>query len=266
VTATLFERDGDRYVPTGLAQGPWALGFLHGGPVCGLAAHAAEALRPDPAFVAARLVVDLHRPVPLVPLEVAAKTETASRRIALVHVSIRAEGREVSRASALFLRRAEAPERPAVGRAAAPPTGPEGLETTSLIPRDGFGFVPPGFHREVELRHVPGRPTDRPAAWIRLPMGLIDAAPASPFARAAALSDLGNAIAALAPRKGPQASYINPDTTLYLEREPLSDWIALDLDGLSETEGVGLANVALHDTRGPIGRVLSARIFNPVAR
>ena len=86
------------------------------------------------------------------------------------------------------------------------------------------------------------------------------------FARAAALSDLGNAIAALAPRKGPQASYINPDTTLYLEREPLSDWIALDLDGLSETEGVGLANVALHDTRGPIGRVLSARIFNPVAR
>ena len=90
MTATLFERAGDRYLPTGLAQGPWGHGFLHGGPVCGLAAHAAEALRPAPAFVAARLVVDLHRPVPASPLEVVATTETASRRIALVHVSIRA--------------------------------------------------------------------------------------------------------------------------------------------------------------------------------
>jgi hypothetical protein len=264
VTGTLFERDRDTYLPTGLALGPWAPGLLHGGPVCGLAAHAAEALRPDAAFVAARLVVDLHHPVPLAPLEVIGTTETASRRIALVHVSIRAEGREVTGASALFLRRAEAPGRPAIGRAAARPTGPDGLETTSLIPREGFDFVPPGFHREVELRHVPGLPAGQPAAWIRLPMDLVDAAPTSPFVRAATLCDLGNAVAALAPRKGPHAAYINPDTTLYLEREPASDWIAFQLEGLSETEGVGLSNVALYDTRGPIGRVLSARVFNPV--
>jgi hypothetical protein len=266
VTPTLFERDGERYHPTGLAEGPWARGFLHGGPVCGLAAHAAESLRPDTRFVAARLVVDLLRPVPLQPLEVLAAVETRSKRMAFVGVSIRADGREVTRASALFLHRSEAPGRPPLGRAPTALTGPEGLETTALIPREAFDLVPPGFHREVELRRLPGRPAEHPAAWLRLPMGLVDGAPPGPFARAATLSDLGNAIEAIASLERPRLPYINPETTLHLEREPEGEWIALDLEHASETMGIGVVTVGLHDTRGPVGRTLSARIFNPRAR
>jgi hypothetical protein len=265
---TLFERrDASSYVPTELAHGPWAKGFLHGGPVCGLAAYAAEALRPSDEFIAARLAVDLHRPVPMAPLEVVATEQAASRRLRLVSVAIRAEGREVTRASALFTRRSEAPVRAPRRRRATALAGPDGLETTTLIPPGQFDF-PPGFHREVELRWLPSDPPSPRVAWLRMPMGLVDGERPSPFVHAATLCDLGNAIATVAmlDAGAPPASYINPDATLYLEREPRGDWIALELDTVSETDGVGLANVVLHDGAGPFGRTISLRLFNPVRR
>jgi len=266
--ASLFERDGSAYVPTELAHGPWARGFLHGGPVCGLAAYAAETLKPGVEFVAARLVVDLHRPVPMAPLELVATRERASRRLALVNVAILADGREVSRASALFVRRSEAPPQAPAGRALAALAAAEDQEPRTLVSREVIGLIPPGFHCEVELRWAPKQHAEARAAWLRMPMAFVDDETASPFVRSATLSDLGNAIATMARRAdgAPPVSYINPDVTLYLEREPRGEWIGLELDTLSETDGVGLAHVVLHDGDGPFGRALSARLFNPIER
>ena len=267
----LFEVRGGTYHPTELAHGPWAVGFLHGGPVCGLAAHAAQSLRPDDGFAAARLTVDLHRPVPASPLEVEVREQRRSRRLALVGVSIRAGGTEVTRASALFVRRADAPEQPAAGRAATPLYGPEGLETVSMIPREALEHIPPGFHREVEVRYVPtaaGAPVATRSAWMRVPMSVVAGVTTNGFVRTATLCDLGNAIAAMAPRPGSPrpASYINPDTTLYLEREPEDEWIGLELERASESGGIGLSHVAMRDSQGVFAHTLSARVWNPTER
>jgi len=264
----LFQRRGDRYTPTELAHGPWARDFLHGGPVCGLAAHAAQQRQPDPDFQPARLVVDLHRAVPAAPLEVDAACDRSTRRMTLTSVSIRAAGREVTRASALFLKRSEAPPGPALGRSIPKLAGPEGLETTPMIPREAHHLVPPGFHRHVELRWAPRAEGEPAAGWFRMPMPLLADEPTSPFVRAATLSDLGNAISGLARRaaQAAAAAYINPDTTLYLQRDPQDEWIGLELDTVGETAGVGLSHVRLHDAEGAFGHTLSARLFNPIER
>src|SRR4051812_45126700 len=67
--AALFEPDGERIVPTGLARGPWDPGALHGGPVAALVGRAAEAHEGDGSGRGAaqrvvRLTVDLVRPCP----------------------------------------------------------------------------------------------------------------------------------------------------------------------------------------------------------
>jgi hypothetical protein len=268
VTAPLFRQDGDLYTPTDLAHGPWARGFLHGGPVCGLAAHAAEQAQPQPDLRPARLVVDIHRAVPAEPLEVSSVCERSARRMALVNVTVRASGREVTRASALFLKPTDATPNPPTGRVISRLEGPAGLPTTPMIPPEAVDLVPPGFHRHVEVRWAPRDEMEPPAAWFRMPMPLLTESPTSPFVRAATLSDLGNAVAGLARRAAKQDSiaYINPDTTLYLHRVPQGEWLGLELDTAGEADGIGLSHIRLHDSEGPFGHTLSARLFNPITR
>lgn len=274
----LFSRErgvpgGDVYTPSELAHGPWMLGTLHGGPVCGLVAHAAEQLRPAAEFIPARIVVDMHRPVPMAPITVRAKLERQSRRMALVSVELYAKDKsggekEVTRGSVLFALSSDAPEHEAAGRSRPMPPGPADLETTAIVPKGVALQFPPGFHREAEVRWIEGPGTPTPLGWMRMPMPLIEGEATSPLERIATISDLGNAIASVTQRRGgmPSAPYINPDTTLYLEREAQGEWIGLALDRLSETRGVGVSEVELFDESGSIGRMLSARIYNPIAR
>src|SRR5262249_45287661 len=55
----LFVRDGDHYVPTELARGPWDPNALHGGAPSALFAHACEHHDPSSADFLARLTVEL---------------------------------------------------------------------------------------------------------------------------------------------------------------------------------------------------------------
>jgi hypothetical protein len=124
--------------------------------------------------------------------------------------------------------------------------------------------IPPGFHKEVEFRWVQGPGTDSPQAWVRMPMPLVEGEPLTPFERTATLSDLGNALASVTRRRGNPTppTYINPETTLYLTREAKGEWLCLTLDSISETQGIGLAEIQIHDHQGPLGRTLSTRIAN----
>lgn len=263
--SALFDRDGDLFVPTSLSGSPWREGFLHGGPVCGLAAHAAARRGAGGDRVPSRLCVDLHSPVPMSPLRVRAAVARESRRIALVEVSIEAEQREVARATALFLAATDTAEHEPAGRPLEPPHGPGGLVSTTVVPPAVAARFPPGFHREAEVRWASPPGSAAPAAWIRMPMPLISTETLTAFEHVATISDLANAIASVTQRSGRHSAvaYINPETTLYLTREPEGEWIGLSLDSLAEDRGVGLAEVALFDTHGVLGRVMSARLANP---
>jgi hypothetical protein len=50
--------------------------------------------------------------------------------------------------------------------------------------------------------------------------------------------------------------FINVDLTVHLHRLPAGDWVCLDAVTTPEPTGIGLADTALRDERGPIGRAL----------
>jgi acyl-CoA thioesterase len=268
VADAVFRRDGDHFVPTRHAAGPWSTEVLHGGPPSALLARAIERAQPDPELQVVRLTVDLFRAVPLAPLEVHAEPIRAGRRIVAMRSSLLADGVEVARAHALLLRRL-AP--PAAHGAIAPPPGPDGIETTPLQRRPGgvppeIERMPGGFHTLVQARWVTSADAEAPASvWIRIPLPIVEGEEITPLQRAAATSDFGNALANFMPRdpstSGP-TSMINTDVTLYLLHPPAGEWLCLRVDSSLSDGGIGLVELSQFDERGRYGHSVQARLAN----
>lgn len=263
----IFTRDGDSYVPTRHAKSPWSPDGLHGGPPAGLLAYAIERFVDDREMQLSRLTVDLFRMVPAVPLRTKVEAVRSGRRVVGVDAALIAEGVEVVRATALLLRRSEAP---VGGGVYPPPPGPEGYTSQPGISR--FPRIPPpgaplerpnllGFHTSVETRWVSPPDTLPPTTWVRIPMPFIEGEETTPMTRAAALADFGNALGGLA-GVGRNLSYINADINLHLIREPVGEWVCVQIDHRDETAGVGLVESIWYDERGRYGRVTESRLAN----
>lgn len=269
----LYIQNQQRFSSTDATGSPWAEGNQHGGPPLGLLAHLArEALGSDgEPFRPARLTVDLFRPVPRSPLASAAQVVRTGRRLALTEATLSGDDGAVARASALFLSREAGTAR--IGRThgsadGARPPGPEGLETTGLLPETFRGGVPFGFHLVVEVRWT--RWQERPAAWLRTPLELIAGRSSSPFERLAIVSDFANAVANLSRRQSaspapPPIAFINVDTTLYLLREPVGEWFCLSAGDSLAWDGVANQRVAVFDAEGELGTVQQAALQQPRA-
>jgi hypothetical protein len=83
---------------------------------------------------------------------------------------------------------------------------------------------------------------------------LVAGAQASPLQRGLIAADSGNAVSAALDWSS--YLFINVDLTVHLHRMPAGEWVCLDAVTTPEPSGIGLADAALHDQRGPIGRAL----------
>jgi hypothetical protein len=83
----------------------------------------------------------------------------------------------------------------------------------------------------------------------------------SPLQRLAAAGDFGNGISATL--SWYEYLYINPDLTLYIEREPVGEWICLDSETRISAGGIGVAESVLYDVRGRVGRATQALLVAP---
>lgn len=263
----IFTRDGDAFVPTEYAKSPWSPDGLHGGPPAGLLAYAIERFIDDREMQISRLTVDLFRMVPDAPLQTKVEVVRGGRRVVGVNAALLADGAEVVRASALLLRRSEAP---VGGGVYPPPPGPEGYQSQPGISR--FPYVAPpnaprerphlrGFHSSVESRWVSAPNAQPPTTWVRIPVPFIEGEETTPITRIAALSDFGNAIGNLT-GAGKNLSYINADINLNLIREPVGEWLCIEVDHRDESAGVGLVESIWYDERGRFGRVTQSRLAN----
>jgi len=248
VSDAIFRRDGDLFVPTGHARGPWDPGQQHGGAPSALMVCAMEALAPE--FRLARLTVEFLGTVPLAPLRVAAEVWRPGRRMQLVRSTLALEdGREVARAGAVLLHRQRLDGLPP--DTAGPPLaqGPaDGREERWWAEDDADAF-----HRSgMEMRWVEGSWERGPGTvWFRLRHPVVDGEDPSPAMRAAAAADFGNGVSQVLPWD--RWLFINTDLTVQLHRPPEGDWVALDARTIVQPGGVGLAASTLHDERGPIG-------------
>ncbi len=248
MTEPIFHRDGDTFVPTAHAVGPWDPGQLHGGAPGALIAQALVV----PGFQVARITFDFLGPVTADPLTIAVETVKPGRRAQLAEAELSAGGRLVLRARVLRLRRDTVDLADATQEPEAPPRPPAEARPS---PFPGAGEGEKGFHTTgMEIRFLPGGDYGRgPArAWFRLARPLIDDEAPSPLARVLAASDFGNGISRIVDFD--RFLFINADLTVHLHREPAGEWVLLDARTRLEGEtGAGLASSVLSDERGPIG-------------
>ncbi len=254
--AALFTPDGEAWVPTELSRGPWDPGALHGGAVAALMCRALERLAaPAPARLA-RLTVELLRPVPLEPLSLSTSTPRPGRKVSLVEAKLQrvSDGSPLALARGLRIRTDEV-DFPDPGDEQRPGSPDEFTWTMPDQPDAPIAYHSHGTeHRFLHGEFgVPGPVFD----WIRLRVPVVPGEEPSPWQRAAAAADFGNGVSALVPFDG-ASLFINPDLTIHLWREPVGEWVGLDAATRTSPTGIGLAESALWDAEGRIGRSLQS--------
>jgi hypothetical protein len=255
----VFVQDGDgRFTATELGQGPWAPGALHGGAPAALLVHvlAAHAPEPDPGLRLARITYDFVRPVPIGELNVTVDVVRPGRRVSVLDATLSDSHRtEVTRARALLVSPSELGDPP---DAPPPFAGPDaGAASDWLIGSRTFAG------EALEIRFVEGR-FRRPGpatAWFRLRHPLVAGEPIAPLERLAAAADFGNGIASVLSWE--EHVFINPDLTVYIEREPVGEWVAVQAEMRVDRGSVASAEGVLWDERGRIGRATQSLLVGP---
>lgn len=246
--------DGDRFVPTELTRGPWDPNAMHGGAPGALLARAVERFEPGTAAHVARLTIDLLRPVPLAPVEIRARMLRPGKKVQIVEASVIAGETEVVRMTALRLREAELvlPKLPDDDRLEPGPQGGQHYEDTG----------PLDFGHAVDMSHARGSfETRGPAATTRDSGEVASPATTGTLRRNQTAADFGNGISA--PLDWNEGwTFINPDLTVYLHRLPEGEWIGVDAVTWPESRGIAVAEAALHDERGRVGRSVQSLLLD----
>jgi acyl-coenzyme A thioesterase PaaI-like protein len=264
--ASIFIAEGERFVPTEQARGPWDPRALHGGAPGALIASAFERMLADPRSVGGelrigRLSFEFLRPIPLAPLTLDTHLVRPGRRVQELAAELLAGDQPIVRASALCVTAVP-------GEAASmAPDSSRDLGAALAPPSDGapIRFALDGGKdasfagTAMEMRWLsdpkelgPGR------VWMRLRHPLLPGEPLSSLARLVATADFGNGVSAALPFD--RFVFINADLTIHLQRAPRGEWIGLDARTLLLDGGAATAESVLHDELGPLGRAFQTLV------
>src|SRR4051812_20577816 len=218
-----------------------------------------------------RVTFEILHAVPVGELRASVRIIRQGRSVELLEASLEANGREVVRANAWRVLRADGPRTPAN------PEPPLPLpEAEAPMPAQ----LESGYLRAVEWRPVRGgfREPGPAAAWTRLrgpgvggrpgrgasrdpgPAGagprlrvpVVEGEQPSGLERLLAVADSGNGISGVLDMS--EWWFINPELTVHIEREPRGEWILLDAATSIRPGGAGLATSVLSDLDGPVAR------------
>lgn len=249
--ASFFHPDGDAFVATDLTRGPWDPGFQHAGPPAALLGRAVEQAAGGADKRVGRITFEILRPVPVTRLAVSAEVVRPGRNVDLV------EARLTDADGAVMLARAWRIREGGVDVPAEDGEAPPGPEQGRAEP---FFDVPhldeAGYHTGMEVSFLSGafREPGPATVWMRMRRPLLPDEVPSPLTRVLIAADSGNGVSGrLDPRR---VLFINTDLTVHLLRMPVGEWVCLDASTALDASTVGLAQSALFDTGGAIGRSL----------
>jgi acyl-coenzyme A thioesterase PaaI-like protein len=257
---SFFVAEGDGYVPTPLARGPWGAS-LAGNYIGGLLGRAVENDVDDVDLQPARLTVDLLRPVALQPVQVRASTVRDGRRLRLVDAVMTQNDVMVARASALFLRRSEH----ATDKVWTTPVTMPPIPAEPDVVADGLPMLLHAYGRDpvagrVDVGIDAWSHDGQKFAWVRETKLLVDDEPLSPFTRAVVAADITSSLSHCG-TDGLQ--FINADYTVTLSRLPDGVYIGLAAVTHYDHAGVATGVASLFDGRGPIGSGIALALANP---
>jgi hypothetical protein len=255
---SLFAIDGEMIVPTEHSRGPWDPKSCHGGPLSALMVHATEHVDGDAAtWQTTRVTVELLRPVPVLePMVVRATVDRPGRAVSLVSATATSpDGVDLVRALVLRIRRDAVPITDEHVPEPIPfPVG-SGARGGPTWADESFT----AFHKDsVELRFADGAwEVPGPVmVWGQLLVPLFEGEEPSPAQRWCALGDFGNGISA--ELDATTTMFINPDLTIHLLRPPEGAWVGLASRSFYGDQGAGVAESALYDERGRVGRAVQS--------
>ncbi len=235
-----------------LTRGPWHPQQQHAGPPIALVCQELErAAQPHGLLHLARLTANLLRPVPIADIEVRVQEDYVGRNAGHFSALVLAGGKELIRATALFQREGE------VALPASLPGHPLPMAPqppgASPVQRFPFAHDALGYPDLIESRLAAGTMFQGPSAvWFRLQHPLTDGQAPSPYQRVAVAADSGNGISAVLDLS--TYLFVNSDLSINLLRRPVGEWICLDAKTYLSSHGGGLAESALYDEQGLIGR------------
>jgi Thioesterase-like superfamily len=257
--AALYIPDGKLYLPTHYSQGPWDPGAQFGGSPAALLATLIDTTPSLVPMQLARLTTDLMRPTPLTPLTAEVRIVREGKKIQVVAGSLYADGLEVTRATALRIRRAtvEAEDLPD-GRFPNPlPTAPLPVEDDLFSRPD-----PPGSRLAIEYLFEGSGGYYRHPGWMRLRIDVIAGERPRPVARLAYVSDTASGVGH---ERSVPVSWINADVAINVVREPTGEWLSLDGRSWLGRTGSGQVQATISDTEGIVSTVSMVRLVDPPA-
>lgn len=261
IEAAYIARDDGSLQSLELTRGPWDPRHQHAGPPSAVLARAIQAAAAGHGLDhLARLTVNLLRPVPIADLAVQVQEDYVGRNAGHFSARLLADGRECARVTALAMRRIDAPV-PA-GTAGHPlprPPRPPGMCPVAHMPvfREQLGY-----DDLVEIRVVSGELFAGPTcAWFRLRHPLVLGEAPDPCQTVAVAADSGNGISAVLDFE--RYIFVNSDLTINLLRPPQGQWICLDARTSFGDTGSGLAESALYDEQGLVGRATQSLVMRP---
>lgn len=244
--------DTRTYRSSALTRGPWHHEHQHAGPPIALVCRAIEQAAHEHGLThIARLTANLLRPIPIDDLIVEVMTDYVGRNAGHFSAHLMAGHKDVARFTALAQRelRLDIPDGLAGHPLPQAPLPPE-ASPEAQFPWDRRHH---GYADLVETRAARGRIWDGPCAvWFRMRRPLLDDEPTSPYQRVAVAADSGNGISAILDVE--RFSFVNSDLTINLLRRPVGEWVCLDARTQFGPDGGGLAESALYDADGLIGR------------
>ncbi len=256
--------DARSYRSSELTRGPWHPEHQHAGPPIALVCRALEqAAREHGLSHIARLTANIVRPVPISDLVVEVMTDYVGRNAGHFSAHIMAGSKDVGRFTALAQRetRVELPEALPGHPLPGPPLLPEECPVNDFP----FRSARLGYADLVETRTAKGEMWNGPCSiWFRLRHPLLKDESPSGYQRVAVAADSGNGISAILDFK--RYSFVNSDLSINLLRRPVGEWICLEARTWLGPNGGGLAESALYDIEGLIGRAtqsLAIRCVQP---
>jgi hypothetical protein len=244
--------DGRLFHASELTRGPWDPAHQHAGPPSALVCRAIARAAAEHGFGhLGRLTGNLIRPVPIGACSVEVTSDYVGRNAGHYSARLLAEGKEVARFTALMQREDDVPVpagTPGHPLPQAPRPPHESPECRMPFTRRHVGYTDLIENRLAEGRFFQG-PS---AAWFRLRHPLVAGEAPSPYERVAVAADSGNGISASLDFG--RYTFINCDLTINLLRAPVGEWICLQAHTALGGNSCGLAESALYDEAGLIGR------------
>lgn len=261
VQAAYVDRGDGMLEALELTRGPWDPRHQHAGPPSAAITRALEAAAASHGLDhLARLTVNLLRPVPLGEMLIRVQEDYIGRNAGHFSVQLLSGGRECARATALAMRSVDAPV-PA-GTSGHPLPGPPRPPGQCPVAHMPVFENTIGYDDLVEIRVVEGELFNGPtSAWFRMRHPLVIGETPSPCQLVAAAADSGNGISAVLDFK--RYLFVNSDLTINLLRRPQGEWICLDARTSFGGTGSGLAESALYDEQGLVGRATQSLVMRP---